>query len=405
MTSKLEKLINDLLSSNPLYVAELCDEYIKDDGCKMICDKLSSIDTIHTIDFRGNDIQQIGAQSIVELIKQNKNITTIKLQWNLLGLQNALSTLCEGLMLSSIRHLDLRNNKISSNDGKIISKMLSNNKTLYHIDLRWNNLGLIGGECILQTLLTDINNNNNYTLTECLLSGNQIPVQILRSIDDILNKSKQYKSIQPIQQIQRIQSIESIESAQSISELTNDSIQTVENNNNNVQINESLQQKNETIQILQEELNDLFGEKTCLKDQNEAIQIKYDDLECENLDLKDKYYILQNEKEILEKNITELDTKYDTNTQELQNKIHSLEVTVNELTESRQLDKSQYEDIKKLIENKYNIEINKLRETKDFELNNLRKTVNELHIEINELKTSNNTLRSEILENEILMER
>merc|ERR1712228_1145829 len=51
------------------------------------------------------------------------------------------------------------------------------------------------------------------------------------------------------------------------------------------------------------------------------------------------------------------------------------------------------------------IQINQLRECKDSELNKLRKSVNALHIEMNELKSTNNTLRSEILENEINAER
>ncbi len=46
-----------------------------------------------------------------------------------------------------------------------------------------------------------------------------------------------------------------------------------------------------------------------------------------------------------------------------------------------------------------------LENSHKIELNNLQKIINELNIEINELKTSNNKLKSEKLENEILMEK
>eukprot|EP01084_Bolivina_argentea_P190256 326998_1 len=122
MTAKLEKKIDDLIaSSRTLCIVELCDEYMKDEGCRLVCNKLSSLDTITTLDFRGNDIQQMGAQSIIELLSKNTNITTLKLEWNLIGLHNTVSILCDGLLSSSICHLDLRNNKIDSTGGQIIS--------------------------------------------------------------------------------------------------------------------------------------------------------------------------------------------------------------------------------------------------------------------------------------------
>eukprot|EP01084_Bolivina_argentea_P071344 129740_1 len=352
MSSKLHKLINNLLS-NHLYVAEICDEYIKDEGCKIVCDKLGVMDTIHTINFRGNDIQEIGVKSIVELIQRNKNIINLKLEWNLLGLQNAISVLCDGLLLSSISHLDLRNNKIDSNGGKIISEMLTQNKTLYHIDLRWNNLGAIGGECILKGL----RNSNHYTLTECLLNGNQIPIEILRSIDDELNKNKENKQSK-------------MNEIMSISELEISTDNSIQNSIQNSVENEI--ENDETIQTLQEEVNHLFVENTDLKS-------KYDELEAAHSDINNKYNNLQNEKTELENKIN----KYEKNTTELQNKIKELEESLNAVNS----DKVELETSHKI------------------QLNDVQKTINELSIEINELKTSNNKLKSEILENEILMEK
>ena len=383
MATKLTKIINELLNSpSPVSTVEICDQYIKDSGCQIVCDKLSSIDTIQTINFRGNDIQQIGAEAIIKLIHHNANINTLKLEWNLLGLNSALSVLCEGLKLSSVRYLDLRNNKIDSNGGKILSEMLIYNQTLNHLDLRWNNLGLIGGEYILQTLQAD---NENHSLTECLLSGNQIPVQILRSIDVELDKNKKQK-------LQIKLSPDSLPEPQS-------------NLDKDERIDDVQIDQNGTIETLQQEINELFGDNSKLKEENDEMKLKIAELESENLDFADTQAIAEIKANELEKTISSLTGKYDAERAEMQQKIKELEIKCDEMFKSRHTDKMEFDQIKCSIQNSNDIQINQLRELKDTELNKLRKDVSELHIELNELKSANNTLRSEILENEINSER
>merc|ERR1712154_11399 len=115
---------------------------------------------------------------------------------------------------------------------------------------RWDNLGSVGGEYILQTLVGD-DNEYNHTLTECLLSGNQIPVQILRSIDSELTKNKN-KNIQ------------------------NDTISELEIERDSII---EIKPSDETIEVLQEEINDLFVNNTSLKEENERMKIKIAELE------------------------------------------------------------------------------------------------------------------------------
>jgi len=43
-------------------------------------------------------------------------------------------------------------------------------------DLRWNNVGLVGGRALLAAL------DHNKTLTRLLLAGNNVPADVLRSI-------------------------------------------------------------------------------------------------------------------------------------------------------------------------------------------------------------------------------
>jgi len=241
---------------------------------------------------------------------------------------------------------------------------------------RWNNLGSVGGEYILQTLVGD-DNEYNHTLTECLLSGNQIPVQILRSIDSELTKNKN-KNIQ------------------------NDTISELEIERDSII---EIKPSDETIEVLQEEINDLFVNNTSLKEENERMKIKIAELEALNLDLSDKYDIAQNDKIKTEKESESMDIKYNAEREELENKVKELQIKIDEMYKGRNSDKLEFDNIRESIENDNNIRMNKLRETKDSELNKLRQNVNELHIELNEVKTRNNTLRSEILENEILSEK
>jgi len=43
-------------------------------------------------------------------------------------------------------------------------------------DLRWNNVGLVGGRALLAAL------DHNKTLTRLLLAGNNVPADVLRSL-------------------------------------------------------------------------------------------------------------------------------------------------------------------------------------------------------------------------------
>merc|ERR1712228_994182 len=159
----------------------------------------------------------------------------------------------------------------------------------------------------------------------------------------------------------------------------------------NLQIDDAENNQNDTIETLKEE--------------NDAMKLKIAELESQNLDFADTKSIVQNEKNELEKTINSLTSKYDADKTEMEQKIKELEIKRDEMFKSRHSDKMEFDQIKCSIQASNDIQINQLRECKDSELNKLRKSVNALHIEMNELKSTNNTLRSEILENEINAER
>jgi hypothetical protein len=85
---------------------------------------------------------------------------------------------------TSIKSLDLRNNRIGPTGCIQLSKMLLNNSTLTNLDLRWNDIGTEGGGSLVDAL------QNNTTLKTCLVSGNKIGEKVLKSIEDGLKRNR-----------------------------------------------------------------------------------------------------------------------------------------------------------------------------------------------------------------------
>jgi Ran GTPase-activating protein (RanGAP) involved in mRNA processing and transport len=73
----------------------------------------------------------------------------------------------------------LRNNQISHTSAIELSNSISANTSLETLDLRWNNIGLVGGKAILSSLKK---NNSLYKLE---LTGNNIPDDIVDSIGEL----------------------------------------------------------------------------------------------------------------------------------------------------------------------------------------------------------------------------
>jgi len=432
MASKVDGIVKDILSHSggaPSTV-KVCDQYLKDEGCRQLCEALTNHNTVHTLDLKGNDIQQLGAQSLADLIQRNTSITTLKLEWNQLGQEMALSALCDGLSRSRVQRLDLRNNKIGGSGGRILSEMLRGNASLCHLDLRWNNLGLVGGECILDHL-TRCKVDGNYTLSECLLSGNQIPVQILRSIDGILCEHKQRalqqqhdrekeEMVTTKRESASSEQVTSTEAEIAVDPLSESSVadkvkvevdsgpsgQIVESlvTDNRVS-DEMLQSQNDSIEALQSEINDLFVTKSALCDENEAIKIKMAELESQLLDLGDKHDILQSEKRRIEREAADSATTFDSERTAAADRSKNLEEKLEDSLRSREADKSEFDRLRAAMDHDFKMELLELRQSKDAELSASRQKISDLHLEINELKTANNSLRSAVLENEMESER
>ena len=165
----------------------LNDSYIRDEGCKILGDFLQSNPQISQLELKGNNITSKGLIYILESLKQNFKLKSLNLEWNSIGLDSAgLEALSNYLSQNtSLNHLDLRNNRITTNDANLIANLIKVSKSLISLDLRWNELGNIGAKAIL----TSVRENNILQVLE--LSGNNVSEDLLRDLQGFLDRNRQ----------------------------------------------------------------------------------------------------------------------------------------------------------------------------------------------------------------------
>ena len=84
----------------------------------------------------------------------NQTLETLLLELNFVDVwEFSFALFCEGLAVHSfLVHLRLHNNQIDHTGAQKLGIALKLNSTLSTLDLRWNNIGLIGGRVILGAL-------------------------------------------------------------------------------------------------------------------------------------------------------------------------------------------------------------------------------------------------------------
>ncbi|XP_020856516.1 leucine-rich repeat-containing protein 45 [Phascolarctos cinereus] len=176
----LGKLLqNDVLFSAVL----LSDCMMSEEGSKLLIQGLCSNTVVRYLDLKGNNLRAVGAEALGKLLRQNKAIQSLILEWNSLGMwEESFSLFCEGLGANTtLQQLDLRNNQINHKGAEELAMALKNNSTLLDIDLRWNNVGLLGGRAIVNCL------SNNRTLRKLELAGNNIPGDVLKAVEQAMD--------------------------------------------------------------------------------------------------------------------------------------------------------------------------------------------------------------------------
>ena len=165
----------------------IADAFLGDDGCIKLATALKQNTMITTLDLRGNGIRSDGAISLGSMLKVNSALKRLYLEWNCLGIwDEGLKVIGDGLAINTtLETLDLRNNKIGGGAIVQLCGCLRRNASLKNLDLSWNHAGLIGGRALLELLGT------NRTLCEMPVTGNEIPEDICRGIDNALSLNKE----------------------------------------------------------------------------------------------------------------------------------------------------------------------------------------------------------------------
>lgn len=169
----------------------LSDCVLSDEGAKLLLHGLCTNSVVKSLDLKGNNLRAVGAEALGKLLRQNKSIKSLTLEWNNLGIwEESFALFCEGLGANStLQRLDLRNNEINHQGAGELSMALKKNSSLQELDLRWNNIGLLGGRALLNCL------HNNRVLRQIALAGNNIPSDILQAVDQAMEHNQERQNI------------------------------------------------------------------------------------------------------------------------------------------------------------------------------------------------------------------
>ncbi|NXG25959.1 LRC45 protein, partial [Grallaria varia] len=180
-----------LAGAAPLAALALGDCGLSEEGIKLLLHGLCSNSTVKSLDLKGNNLRTVGAEALGKLLRQNKSIRSLTLEWNSLGMwEEGFSFFCQGLGANNfLQQLDLRNNQINHQGAAELAVALTQNTSLQELDLRWNNIGLLGSRALLNCL------HRNKTLKRLELAGNNVPSDILKAVEQALDHNQDRETI------------------------------------------------------------------------------------------------------------------------------------------------------------------------------------------------------------------
>ncbi|KAL9833405.1 leucine-rich repeat-containing protein 45 isoform 2-T2 [Geothlypis trichas] len=175
----------------PLAALALGDCGLSEEGVRLLLNGLCTNTTVKSLDLKGNNLRTMGAEALGKLLRQNKSIRSLTLEWNSLGMwEEGFSFFCQGLRANNfLQRLDLRNNQINHQGAGELAMALTQNTSLQELDLRWNNIGLLGGRALLNCL------HSNKTLKRLELAGNNVPGDILKAVEQALDHNQDREAI------------------------------------------------------------------------------------------------------------------------------------------------------------------------------------------------------------------
>lgn len=165
----------------------LNDCMLPEEGVRALCHGLATNVACKKLDMKGNNIRASAAESLGRMLRDNKHLLSLCLEWNCLGmLETPFGVFCEGLGSNShLQLLDVRNNQITHTGAQELAAALKRNTSLRALDLRWNNLGLLGARALLGAL------SSNKNIIKLELAGNNVPNDVLRSLETAVDHNSE----------------------------------------------------------------------------------------------------------------------------------------------------------------------------------------------------------------------
>ncbi|XP_059128289.1 leucine-rich repeat-containing protein 45 isoform X2 [Peromyscus eremicus] len=114
----------------------LSDCMLSEEGSTLLFQGLCANTTVQRLDLKGNNLRATGAEALGKLLRRNKSIQSLTLEWNNLGMwEDTFATFCGGVAANStLRQLDLRNNQISHKGAEELALALKGNTTLQQLE-------------------------------------------------------------------------------------------------------------------------------------------------------------------------------------------------------------------------------------------------------------------------------
>ena len=141
MTSTAEQFVAQILFASANSDQISCvDKFLEDEAIALLSSDISSLDKQRLI-LRGNCIGDRGARALSDMLRSNKYLTYLELNWNQITCSGATEIAASLRMNLSLLHLDLRNNHIQDGGAIALAGALKVNETLRYLDLRWNQIG------------------------------------------------------------------------------------------------------------------------------------------------------------------------------------------------------------------------------------------------------------------------
>ncbi|KAK7501490.1 hypothetical protein BaRGS_00007294 [Batillaria attramentaria] len=164
---------------------KFADCMLSEDAIKNLAQGLAYNGYCKKLDLKGNNIRGSGVEALGKMLRNNRCLLSICLEWNGLGiLENSFAAFCDGLAANgTLRALDLRNNQINHEGAEELACALKRNISLRALDLRWNNIGLLGGRSFVEMLKA------NKTLARLELAGNNVPSDVAKAIETAVDNN------------------------------------------------------------------------------------------------------------------------------------------------------------------------------------------------------------------------